>query len=194
MQGENMEKKIQNILFVCDVISYIMTFWEIFIAHSYSFGTILGFISILLSCMLSLLKKVEKITRGRNNIFLRRNKQVWYKNYFYILTGIYIICNGSILTFSILSGTSTFIVIFLIFIAIPICYSLLTLGSLLFEHGSCTTYRKIQSIVAPFPHIIMLIACLFIDGIFLKVLCVIFVGLLYAPVGQVTLYVNYKLE
>lgn len=183
-----MEEKIHKMLILCDFISVIVTLWEFFIVHSWGLGTVLGLITILLNLLLCMIKNKNKIISLINyNSFIINGKKA-IKNYFFIITIVYIICNGSILLYSIF-GEMSVGVMFLLFISLPVCYSLLILIFVFLTNISFPFYGKIQEIIAPFPHYIFIINSIFIKGIFYKILGIVVAGILYAPVCAVTLYV-----
>ena len=52
---------LKEILYICNVIGYCMSLWELFIERNYSFGSILSGVSLFLTIILGIKERKDEV-------------------------------------------------------------------------------------------------------------------------------------
>lgn len=187
-----MEKIISKILIAIDFAGYVITFYEIFVLYSYEFGTLLGLSSLILNAFLYIKKNKEQIIKliafKIDNDNAAINESRTKKLYFITVSSIYIIINGALTSYSIFFRDVTFLIMFFIFMGIPICYSYVVSGITSIKEGSNKIYGITHIIIAPFPHYIFLFSVLSNDNLFYRMLGIFITIIFLIPIGIVVLH------
>lgn len=178
-------KRTAKVLLVfCDLINYFLTLWELFIEKNYNFGVLLGSIAILLNILIYALDHANKIVLFFDFVNNKNSGTI----YFFIITLLYVLCNGFLLWYDICSKGFSFSIFFCNFTVIPICYSLLVLGTLCFKTDFYTIYGSIMYIITPFPYYIVIIGLIIEEmNIFYKIAAAIILIILPYILVNITL-------
>lgn len=184
-----LEGRIRNILKIIDGITIIMAIYEKLIRHAFSFGLFLTLISLILHVILWVTRNMDKLKAGIQSTLDVSEYPTAASRFFTYLALGYVVIEIIALVIMFSDSYGGFTKSFVALIAIPICYSCLTLGVKFYDVPRGSSYGELQAMISVAPHLLIMFSSIFY-GIWWLLVGIVVVGVFYAPVYFVSSYIK----